>query len=112
MFCPQCGKESRERVNYCCYCGTALSAAPAARKPLSRPRVNRKIAGVCAGFAEYLDLDPSLVRILWALLALFGGFGLLGYIIAWIIMPEEPLVQPRPEPAPAPAVSQQPASSR
>jgi phage shock protein C len=51
------------------------------------------IAGVCAGFAEYLELDPTLVRILWVMLVLFGGCGVLGYIVAWIIMPEEPLSQ-------------------
>jgi phage shock protein PspC (stress-responsive transcriptional regulator) len=51
------------------------------------------IAGICAGFAEYLELDPTLVRILWVMLVIFGGCGLLGYIIAWIIMPEEPLAQ-------------------
>jgi len=100
MFCPQCGRESSEQVNFCCYCGTALSAAPGARKPLARPRLNRKIAGVCAGFAQYLDLDPSLVRILWVLLVFCGGFGLLGYVVAWVIMPEEPLAAPRREPAP------------
>ena len=93
MFCPQCGKEYEGRVNFCCQCGTALFTPPVSRKPLQRPRLNRKIAGVCAGFAEYLDIDPTLVRILWVMLALFCGCGVLGYIIAWIIMPEEPLTQ-------------------
>lgn len=110
MFCPHCGKESTERVNFCCQCGTALYTPPAARKPLARSRTNRKIAGVCAGFAEYLDLDPSLVRIVWAMLLLFGGCGLLGYIIAWIIMPEEPLAQVKP--APPVGASPQTAPSR
>ena len=68
MFCPQCGKEFTSRVNFCCQCGTALFNPPAPRKPLSRSRTDRKIAGVCAGFADYLDIDPSLVRILWVAL--------------------------------------------
>jgi phage shock protein C len=93
MFCPQCGKEYAERVNFCCQCGTALFTPPASRKPLQRSRSDRKIAGVCAGFAEYLELDPTLVRILWVMLVLFGGCGVLGYIVAWIIMPEEPLTR-------------------
>lgn len=93
MFCPHCGKEFTNRVNFCCQCGTALFNPPAPRKPLSRSRTDRKIAGVCAGFADYLDIDPSLVRILWVALVVFGGCGLLAYIIAWIIMPEEPLSQ-------------------
>ena len=93
MFCPQCGREFADRVNFCCQCGSALFSPPSSRKPLARSRSNRKIAGVCAGFADYLDLDPTLVRILWAMLVIFGGCGLLGYIIAWIIMPEEPLAR-------------------
>jgi len=99
MFCPQCGREYANRVNFCCQCGTALFNPPAPRKPLSRSRIDRKIAGVCAGFAEYLDIDPSLVRILWVALVVFGGCGLLAYLIAWIIMPEEPLVRPSSIPA-------------
>lgn len=110
MFCPQCGREFIDRVNFCCQCGAALFTPPAPRKPLSRSRTNRKIAGVCAGFAEYLDLDPTLVRILWLMLVIFGGCGLLAYIIAWIIMPEETLAQVSP--APVPAVSPQPAPNR
>ena len=110
MFCPHCGKEFTNRVNFCCQCGTALFNPPAPRKPLSRSRTDRKIAGVCAGFADYLDIDPSLVRILWVALVVFGGCGLLAYIIAWIIMPEEKL--PQISPAPAPGVSTQAAASR
>ena len=110
MFCPQCGREYAERANFCCQCGAALFAPPTCRKPLQRSRVNRKIAGVCAGFAEYLDLDPTLVRILWVMLVLFGGCGVLGYIIAWIIMPEEPL--PQACPASNLGVSPQAAPSR
>ena len=55
-----------------------------------RSRTNRKIAGVCAGFAEYFDLDVTVVRVVWLIVALFGGGGILAYIIAWIVMPEEP----------------------
>ena len=56
-----------------------------------RPRVNRKVAGVCAGVAEYFDLDVTLVRVVWLVLAFFGGGGLLAYVIGWIVMPEEPV---------------------
>jgi phage shock protein C len=99
MFCPQCGKEFTDRVNFCSQCGTALFVPPASRKPLARSRTNRKIAGVCAGFAEYLDVDPTLVRILWVMLVIFGGCGLLAYLIAWIIMPEGPPLQASATPA-------------
>ncbi len=49
---------------------------------------DKMIAGVCAGLAEYFGIDPVIVRILFVLLALAGGPGLLLYIILWIIMPE------------------------
>lgn len=45
------------------------------------------VAGVCAGVAQYFDLDPTLVRILWVLFCLAGGSGVLVYIIMWILMP-------------------------
>ena len=108
MFCPQCGREYVERVNFCCQCGAALFTPPASRKSLQRSRVNRKIAGVCVGFAEYLNLDPTLVRIVSVMLAFLWGIGLLGYIVAWIIMPEAPL--PQVSLAPAPQTSPQGAS--
>lgn len=58
---------------------------------LKRPLNNRMLAGVCACFAERMNLDPSIVRIGYVLLSLFtAGFpGLLIYIVAWIIIPEE-----------------------
>jgi phage shock protein PspC (stress-responsive transcriptional regulator) len=55
------------------------------------PRGDRKIAGVCAGFAEYFDLDVTLVRLVWLITAVMTGVGLLSYPIAWVVMPEEPL---------------------
>jgi phage shock protein PspC (stress-responsive transcriptional regulator) len=58
-------------------------------KKLHRSR-NQMIAGVCAGIAEYFDIDPTLVRIIYVLLSIFSaGFpGLLLYIILWIVMPQ------------------------
>jgi phage shock protein C len=94
MFCSQCGKEYSQRVNFCCHCGTELSTPVFTRtKKLTRSRTDKKIAGVCGGFADYLELDVTLVRILWLMLAFFGGWGIIGYLIAWIVMPEEPLPQ-------------------
>ena len=59
-------------------------------KRLYRSRTNRQIAGVCGGIAEYFKIDPTLVRILWVILALSGGSGVLAYVVAWLIIPEEP----------------------
>lgn len=49
---------------------------------------NKMICGVCAGIGEYLDLDATVVRLLWVLFSMMGGAGLLAYIIAAIIIPE------------------------
>jgi phage shock protein PspC (stress-responsive transcriptional regulator) len=58
---------------------------------LYRCRHDRPIAGVAAGIAEYLDIDPTLVRVLWILSAFFGGFTILLYIILAFVIPLEPL---------------------
>lgn len=52
-------------------------------------RSNGMIGGVCAGLAEYLDLDPTIVRVLWVLMVFFAGFGVLLYILLWIVMPKK-----------------------
>jgi len=61
------------------------------RKRLYRSRTDRMLAGVAGGMAEYFDLDPSVVRIVWALLVVALGAGILLYIVAAIVIPEEPL---------------------
>ena len=102
MFCPQCGREYTSSVNYCSQCGAAMSPAqPRPAKKLYLSRTDRKIGGVCGGFAAYLGMDPTLVRLIWVMTALVGGWGLLGYLIAWIVVPEEPLFQPETLPAEA-----------
>ena len=59
-------------------------------KRLYKSRDNRMISGVCAGIAEYFNMDPTIIRLAWVLFSLLGGSGLLAYIIAAIIMPERP----------------------
>ena len=63
---------------------------------LYRCRSDRKIAGVAAGMAEYLELDPTVVRVAWILSAFFGGFTILLYIILAFIIPLEPVDMPAP----------------
>ncbi|MCY3573057.1 MAG: PspC domain-containing protein [Chloroflexi bacterium] len=60
------------------------------RRRLYRSRQQRSLAGVCGGIAEYLDVDPSLVRIAWVLLSMAGGPALLLYIVMAVVVPEEP----------------------
>lgn len=57
-------------------------------KQLRKSQENRKICGVCGGLAEYANIDPTVVRLLWVLFSCVGGSGVLAYIIAAIIMPE------------------------
>ena len=60
-------------------------------KKLYRSSDNKIIAGVCAGLAKYLDVDPVVVRLVWVIATLISmGLGVLAYIAAWIIIPEEP----------------------
>jgi len=59
-------------------------------KRLYKSRNEKKLAGVCGGIAEYFDTDPTLIRLLWVIFSLAGGCGILAYIIAAIIMPNEP----------------------
>jgi phage shock protein C len=51
---------------------------------------NKWIAGVCGGVAEYFNVDPLIVRVIWLVLALGYGVGVLAYIVAWILIPKNP----------------------
>src|SRR5580658_4083440 len=96
MFCTRCGSELRETDRFCSQCGTNIAAPHAAPqgsyappRPLARIMYQKKIAGVCAGFARYFDCDVTLMRVIWLILAFGTGIGFIGYIIAWIVMPKE-----------------------
>ena len=58
-------------------------------KKLYRSTTNKTIAGVCAGLAEYLNIDPTIVRVIWALVGLSGG-GIIAYLVCALIIPEKP----------------------
>jgi len=105
MYCQRCQKEIADGSNFCYFCGasTAPAAPPPSPRPAGEPRTltrsvrDRKIAGVCAGLAEYLDLDVSLVRVLAVVLVIPYGVGLWAYLAAWLIVPaEEPGAGPHP----------------
>ena len=105
MICPKCQKEIADGSNFCYYCGerTAPAAPPTdgESRRLIRSVTDRKLGGVCAGLADYLGMDVSLVRVLAAVSILFYGVGLVAYLVAWIVIPEaQPgVVQPRPAPS-------------
>jgi phage shock protein C len=99
MFCTKCGTELREQDKFCFNCAAPTgraASAPRVAQPLSRPMHEAKIAGVCAGFARYLGMDVTLVRVLWVVLTLcpLPSFGLVAYIVAWIVMPKDPVTLP------------------
>ena len=58
-------------------------------KQMKRSLYNRKICGVCGGIGEYLQIDPTVIRLIWAILTVCGvGSGIIVYIIAAVVMPE------------------------
>jgi phage shock protein C len=61
-------------------------------RKLYRSRTNRKLAGICGGLGRYFNVDATLLRVLFVLLALLGGSGLVLYLVLWIIIPSEPQV--------------------
>jgi phage shock protein C len=68
-----------------------MTETPAYR-PLYRSSRDKKIAGICAGFGHYLNADPVAIRVLFVFLTvLTGGGALIAYVLAWILMPEEPV---------------------
>jgi len=74
-------------------------------KVLVRPRDDRMFAGVCAGLANYSGLDVTVVRVLWAVgTVVTGGAGILAYLVAWILIPDEGRARP---PADRPASERQ-----
>jgi phage shock protein C len=71
-------------------------------RQLTRSETDKRIAGVCGGIAEYFDIDPTIVRILFVAAALLGGPGVIAYIVLWIVLPKG---LPRPAEAPRPGSS-------
>ena len=59
-------------------------------KKLYRSKTDKKIAGICGGLAKYLNIDVTLIRVLWAVVSICAGAGLLAYIICAFVIPEEP----------------------
>ena len=59
-------------------------------KKLYKSKTDKKLCGVCGGLAEYLNVDPTVIRLIWVFAALFAGCGLLAYIIAALVIPQQP----------------------
>ena len=86
MVCTRCQHEIPDHSRFCAFCGATQYAG----RRLHRSSTDAKIGGVCGGIAEFMGTDPTLVRRLWAVLAIVPGClvgGILAYIAAWIIVP-------------------------
>jgi phage shock protein C len=123
MTCPNCRMEIAEYSNFCYFCGVRQNAAatpPPVHKRLMRSSTDCKIAGVCGGIAEYLEIDSTVVRLVWVILVflpvpIFPA--IVGYFVGWLIMPQAPLPAPvapvanSPQPVPPASGSPHPAPS-
>lgn len=69
--------------------GIMVDMSNLAGKKLERPFAGRWLAGVAAGFAAYFELDATLIRVIFAVTAFFGGIGIVVYLAAWLLVPEE-----------------------
>jgi phage shock protein C len=71
-------------------------------RTLYRSRTQRMVAGVCGGLAEYFNIDTTVIRVLFLVLTLFGGSGLVVYVVMWIIVPDASKTPPTTSPPPPP----------
>jgi len=98
MVCNSCQRNIADGSRFCYNCGAKqvvtdapnVAAVTGGPKKLMRSSTDKKLGGVCAGLAEYLDMDTTLVRVLWLLVVLCGGTGILLYVILWLVLPLAP----------------------
>ncbi|MCS7023568.1 MAG: PspC domain-containing protein [Bryobacteraceae bacterium] len=114
MFCTSCGNSLRHSDRFCAQCGAVVNSADQTASPavvlnaprrLERPLRDRKLAGVCAGFAHYFGFDVTLMRILWLVGTFYTvGTGIIVYLMCWAVMPSQataPLATTAESPAPS-----------
>jgi phage shock protein C len=113
MYCANCTREIADNSNFCYVCGarqTAPQYRPYYPKRLTRSVTDCKLGGVCGGLAEYWGVDSTVVRLVWLVLVIFPVPlvpAVLGYFIAWIVMPrgEVPVQIVAAPPVASPAVN-------
>jgi len=109
MNCVSCQRDIADQSKFCYFCGAAQPTVatgaasyvdPGARR--LRRSVNDKVfGGVCGGFGEYFDVDPVIIRVVWAVLAFTTGIGFVVYLICWVVIDQVPGGPPVQAAAPA-----------
>jgi phage shock protein PspC (stress-responsive transcriptional regulator) len=98
MICPSCQKEIADNSRFCYLCGVRLMEQPQPQaqpapefgpRRLYRSATDRKLGGVCGGIGEYFEVDPTILRVLF-FLGMVTGFGIVAYLVAWIVIPLGP----------------------
>lgn len=120
MYCTSCGHELKDEDRFCSQCGAPVRRQEprpvfpsTSGKRLVRPMAQKSIAGVCAGFANYLEMDITLMRIIWLCVAIFTGVGFIAYLVCWIVMPKDysPVLAAAPAPEQPPETAATPPGS-
>ena len=111
MICNSCQRNIADGSRFCYNCGARQVATEApdtasvtgGPKRLMRSSTDKKLGGVCAGLADYFDMDPTLIRLLWFVATFCSvGAGVLVYIALWVVLPAAPLRLPVPAAAATP----------
>jgi phage shock protein C len=97
MFCTSCGTHLADDARFCRACGKPTLLTPIVMTPglvpprkLHRIRAQKKIAGICAGFADYFGMDLTLMRLIWVGLLIMPPYvGPIAYIVSWFVLPVE-----------------------